>query len=389
VASITVTMSEATTVVTTGGTPQLALDIGGTTVQADYTSGSGSTALVFSYTVLAGQTDANGISIAANGLTLNGGTLQDAAGNNAILTHALVADNAAYLVDTTAPVFTSSTTASVAENTPIATTVFDATADGDAGVTYTLAGTDAALFNITAATGLVTFKVSPNYEGPTDAGANNVYDFTVTATDAASNATNQAVQLTVTNVVDAVAPGDTVIDLGSYGKLIAPVQVEGNWYYFWDRSGDGTSSLADITTHDVLDGLFNHDINGVTNTTVANADNAYGTTDTYRYATLNGVNLALPTANGGVATGANPNGTAVSLNTTTNNPTYNDLLAVWDAYNGGGTGTPINGTPAGWNSFLYWSATPSNSGHIDVNLITGHVSAFADVFADCVALQVL
>ena len=100
VVSVTVTMSEATTVT---GTPQLALNIGSTTVQANYTSGSGSTTLVFSYTILAGQTDINGISVAANSLALNGGSLKDAAGNNATLTHALVTDNAGYLVDTTAP----------------------------------------------------------------------------------------------------------------------------------------------------------------------------------------------------------------------------------------------------------------------------------------------
>src|SRR5258707_9477943 len=77
VVSVTVTMSEATTVT---GTPHLALNIGGTTVQADYASGSGTTALVFTYTILASQTAANGITVAANSLTLNSGTLIDAAG---------------------------------------------------------------------------------------------------------------------------------------------------------------------------------------------------------------------------------------------------------------------------------------------------------------------
>ena len=47
----TVTFSESVTVDTTNGTPQLELDIGGEARQADYASGSGSTALVFTYTV--------------------------------------------------------------------------------------------------------------------------------------------------------------------------------------------------------------------------------------------------------------------------------------------------------------------------------------------------
>jgi hypothetical protein len=104
VVSVTVTMDEAVTVT---GTPQLALNIGGTTVQANYVSGSGSTALVFTYTILAGQADTNGISIGSNALSLNGGTITDAAGNAATLTAAAVIDNASYKVDTTAPTVSS------------------------------------------------------------------------------------------------------------------------------------------------------------------------------------------------------------------------------------------------------------------------------------------
>ena len=98
--SVTVTMDEATTVT---GTPQLALNIGGTTVQADYDSGSGTTDLVFVYTIQAGVNDAGGISIDADSLSLNDGTLRDAAGNSAVLTHSAVADHADYPVDTAVP----------------------------------------------------------------------------------------------------------------------------------------------------------------------------------------------------------------------------------------------------------------------------------------------
>ncbi|MDH2348927.1 Ig-like domain-containing protein, partial [Bradyrhizobium sp. SSUT77] len=100
VVSVTATFSEAVTVT---GTPQLQLNIGGTLVQANYTSGSGSSSLVFTYTILAGQTDANGISINANALTLNSGTITDPAGNAGTLTAAAVTDNAGFKVDTTAP----------------------------------------------------------------------------------------------------------------------------------------------------------------------------------------------------------------------------------------------------------------------------------------------
>jgi hypothetical protein len=83
--------------------------------------------------------------------------------------------------------------------------------------------------------------------------------------------------------------------------------------------------------------------------------------------------VALPTANGGVAYPQGitwyQNGTAytdpgVSTNGTTS--TFNELLAIWDAHNSTGTGQNIAGTPAGWMSSYYWSATPSASGHASV-----------------------
>ncbi|HZP65841.1 MAG TPA: DUF4347 domain-containing protein [Rudaea sp.] len=73
------------TPVTVTGTPELAitLDTGGT-VEATYQSGSGSSALLFSYTVLPGQQDTTGITVGA--LTLNGGTIKDSSNNAATLT---------------------------------------------------------------------------------------------------------------------------------------------------------------------------------------------------------------------------------------------------------------------------------------------------------------
>ena len=100
VLTATVTFSEA---VVKTGSPRLALDIGGTTVYAAYSAGSGTTALTFTYTILALQTDANGTSIPLNALDLNGGTITDLAGNTATITKAAVSDNANFMVDTTVP----------------------------------------------------------------------------------------------------------------------------------------------------------------------------------------------------------------------------------------------------------------------------------------------
>ena len=78
--TLTLKMSDNVTVNTTHGTPTLTLNDGGT---ATYTSGSGSNALTFSYTVGAG--DKNVTSLAATTINLNGATIQDGSGNAANL----------------------------------------------------------------------------------------------------------------------------------------------------------------------------------------------------------------------------------------------------------------------------------------------------------------
>ena len=103
---VTVTFNEAVTVT---GTPQLELDFDGTAKTASYGSASGA-AVVFSYTVAAGESDSDGIAIGANMLTLNGGTIQDVSGNDATLTHDAVAADSGHKVglpDTTAPTVSS------------------------------------------------------------------------------------------------------------------------------------------------------------------------------------------------------------------------------------------------------------------------------------------
>ncbi|WP_208112459.1 beta strand repeat-containing protein, partial [Sunxiuqinia elliptica] len=101
----TVNFDENVTVNTTGGTPQIALTIGSTTRQAIYQSGSGSSALVFSYMVQAGELDTDGIAVGT--LAANGGTIKDAASNDANLTLNSVGSTSAVLVDALAPTVTS------------------------------------------------------------------------------------------------------------------------------------------------------------------------------------------------------------------------------------------------------------------------------------------
>jgi hypothetical protein len=223
-----------------------------------------------------------------------------------------------------------------------------------------------------------------------DIAAGFAKDFAGTShpTDAKSNATLS---------VSAFMAGDAVIDLGLGGQLIKPWQVDGgNFYYFWDRSGDGIANLADATSHNALNINFTLNINGALES-AANAVGTVGETDnTFRFADVLGVKVALPTL--GVAanaTGAQI-GTAVGSLVTTDgsnasNPTYNDLMAIWDAYNGQGLLGNVAGVPPGWMAGNYASATPAGLLHASLNLSTGTVinnnlDANTNLF---VALQVL
>ena len=78
----TVSFSE---VVTVSDLPQLTLNIGGIGKPAAYVSGSGTTQLVFEYTVVSGDEDTDGVSI--DGLS---GTVTDTTGNLADLTNAVL-----------------------------------------------------------------------------------------------------------------------------------------------------------------------------------------------------------------------------------------------------------------------------------------------------------
>ena len=73
---VTVTFNEAVTVDTLGGTPELALTIGERTRNAAYSAGdSSATALVFTYTVVAQDSDEDGVSVAGSALMLIGSAI--------------------------------------------------------------------------------------------------------------------------------------------------------------------------------------------------------------------------------------------------------------------------------------------------------------------------
>ncbi len=113
-----------------------------------------------------------------------------------------------------APVFTSGADVNVAEGTTAVATVTAMDADAGQAVTFTLSGgADLAKFSITPE-GELTFNMVPDFEMPTDTGADNVYEVTITATDNGTSemTATQALTITVTDVNEVVAnPADDFV----------------------------------------------------------------------------------------------------------------------------------------------------------------------------------
>jgi hypothetical protein len=108
-----------------------------------------------------------------------------------------------YASDSTAPTITGPSSAtgatssiSISENS---TTVHTFTANES--VSWSKSGTDGSFFTISAG-GVLTIT-SRNFESPADSGGDNTYVVVITATDGASNATNQTLTVTITNINEA------------------------------------------------------------------------------------------------------------------------------------------------------------------------------------------
>ncbi|MEM6909842.1 MAG: hypothetical protein AAF494_14315 [Pseudomonadota bacterium] len=116
-------------------------------------------------------------------------------------------------INDNAPVIVSAAAVSVRENAAEVTTVEVEDADGDA-ITFSLSGTDAALFTIDAATGLIAFIDAPDFENPGDDGADNIYNVTVTASDGV-NEVVQDLAITVTDQNEVVGTAGNDVLVGS------------------------------------------------------------------------------------------------------------------------------------------------------------------------------
>jgi hypothetical protein len=434
-ATLTVNFSEAVTVA--GGTPKLTLNDGGT---ATYISGSGTGALTFSYTVVAGQ---NTSALATTGLSLNGATIADAAGNAALLTAAAAKLSATVKADTavlTSAVASPPTAIQVDTTAPTVTDVkaTAATADLDAGKAVTLtvgfseavnvaggtpklalndggtaayvsgSGTSALTFSYIVAAGqntsdLTTTGLSLNAATISDA-AGNAAVLTGAATNPAGTLEIDTTAPTVTGVKASAASAD--LDAGKTATLTVDfseaVNVAGGTPKLTLNdggtatyvSGSGTSALtfsytvatgqntSDLTTTGVsLNGATITDAAGNAAVLTAAATNPAGTLK---------IDTTAPTVTSVAATAASADLDAGKTATLTVD--FSESVKVADGtpsltLNDGGTATYVSGSGTNALTFSYTVAAGQNTSDLTVKGLSLNGAGIADAAGNAAILS--
>jgi hypothetical protein len=202
--SFFVTFSQAVTVT---GTPSLGLTVGSAARTLAYASGSGTNTLTFSYVIMAGDLDPDGVQLSTGAIALNGGTIRNSGGAAADLDLDNVAATTGLLVDAVAPTVAISNSAGTTTSTaPIPVTV-----------TFSESVTGFVAGDVTVGNGTIT--------GGSFGGSGSTYTFTITPTangavtvdiaanaaqDAATNGNTAASQLSIQYTAP-VAPNTSIV----------------------------------------------------------------------------------------------------------------------------------------------------------------------------------
>ncbi|MCZ8182514.1 MAG: cadherin domain-containing protein [Beijerinckiaceae bacterium] len=152
-----------------------------------------------------------------------------------------------------APAITSASTVSVAENGTAVLTVAATDPDAGASLTYSIiGGADSAKFAINATTGVLTFVSAPNFESPTDAGGNNVYDVRVQVSDGLGGTTAQDIAVTVTNQneVPTITSAATVsvVENGTSALTVTATDPDASPTFGFSIAGGADASLFTINS---------------------------------------------------------------------------------------------------------------------------------------------
>ncbi|NJO94004.1 MAG: hypothetical protein HC820_05950 [Hydrococcus sp. RM1_1_31] len=229
VIAIQILFSEAVLVT---GIPTLILETGTSDRVINYTSGSGTNTLTFTYTVRGGESSSDLEYLTANALSLNGGTIKDLAGNNANITlpapgvTGSLSANKDLVIDSditppnipviTSPAQTSDTTPAIigtAEPGSQVSVSIDVNGDGTPDVTYETPVDEQGNWSLDLETATPTSGQKPVLVAGSQIG------LSATATDAAGNVSDAATQtllialLAVDDFLSTSSDGSTIIDV--------------------------------------------------------------------------------------------------------------------------------------------------------------------------------
>jgi hypothetical protein len=220
--TLAVSFDQAVTVDTSGGTPALQLETGGTDRLASYMGGSGSNTLTFVYTIMAGDATADLGYLGTAALSLNGGAIRLADGTDAVLTLPVpgsagsLSANKAIVIDTVAPsapqlpvlatgsdTGLSSSDRITSTNTP---TLTGAPGSVESGATVRVYDTDGV-----TQVGTTTAAGDGSWLAVTSALSDGTHTLTAKAVDAAGNTSTASGGVTLT--IDRTAPTTEVMSV--------------------------------------------------------------------------------------------------------------------------------------------------------------------------------
>ncbi|MBA4165003.1 MAG: hypothetical protein C0510_10325, partial [Erythrobacter sp.] len=232
-------------------------------------------------------------------------------------------DDEAVIPANSAPTITSAAAVSVNENSAATgLTVTASDPDGD-GVAFSIVGgADAARFTIDSATGALRFVAAPDFETPSDANGDNVFEVQVAASDGTLQAT-QTIRVTVNNLNDN-APVITSAGAVTINENVTAVvqatasDADGSTLAFSLSGADAalfainaaTGAITFIAGPD-FENPGDADRNNVYQLTVTASDGTNSTTQNLAVTVVN-VNDIAPVITSGAAVSVRENGTAVT-----------------------------------------------------------------------------
>ena len=213
---VTVAFSETVKVT---GTPQLTLRVGNRNRTAGYESGTDTASLAFAYEVADGDEDTDGVSVAANQLRLNGGTIKDEAENAAELAHEALAADGGHQVDGVRPAFVSAAVDGASLTLTYRETLDGGSRPASGDFAVTVGGNDRTVSDVSVSASVVTLTLNPEVE---DGDAGIRVSYTPGATPIRDEAGNDAQQLSNRSVTNTTNAPNTDPEITSSSSFDVP-----------------------------------------------------------------------------------------------------------------------------------------------------------------------